>query len=485
LLTAGGNLVMSPFVIHGLGVQRYGLYVLAGTITAFISGFNGGLASTAGRYFPVYAGADDKVSTTKMLTTMMAMVLVLGAVLTLADWFVSPLIVGSLSMSKSLRPSALFLFRTLGILITFSLSHQLVQAVANSRQRFDRTTQAGLLCYVLWVVGIVWVVRHHDGLKGIAVIYVAQQLLATAVIAPVSVRYLSWRGVRWLERDRLKEMLSFSAKLQVTSWAALVNSQVDAIAIGTVLSVRTFGFYNTGTSLAGQLTSVPNNALWPGGVHLGNSLGRDGPEKTFNLFMRMQRMWVVAIAGWTAVGMGASYFGVIAWLGPRFHLGGVVAVVTLLGALPFWSVALLLAYINVMRQAGIEMRFGLAMMLLNLLFTVPLALAGAVPVAAGLGATQLLGALYLERMVRRRMGVKVPSFIRQLPLARAALAGLVTMLLELVMKPYIDVGAIGLLECVPPALVGLGVFGALMFGPARFARTIGWVVRNRRLPDFV
>lgn len=35
LVTVGGNLLLTPFIIHGLGVERYGLFVLAATMTAF------------------------------------------------------------------------------------------------------------------------------------------------------------------------------------------------------------------------------------------------------------------------------------------------------------------------------------------------------------------------------------------------------------------------------------------------------------------
>jgi len=195
ILTAGGNLVLTPFVIHGLGIQRYGMFVLASTITTFLGSLNGGLGSVASRYFPIYAGADDRVSTTRLLMTLLVFVTLFGCAAGIVDWFVSPLIVRALSMSPALRPESLFYFRTLGVLITFGFAHQVVASVIVARQRFDRVIQAGLACYAIWVLGLVWAVHYHKGLRGVAVVFMVQQAATVIIIAPTALRYLSREGV--------------------------------------------------------------------------------------------------------------------------------------------------------------------------------------------------------------------------------------------------------------------------------------------------
>ena len=67
------------------------------------------------------------------------------------------------------------------------------------------------------------------------------------------------------------------------------------------------------------------------------------------------------------------------------------------------------------------------------------------------GAAQALSAVYLLRLARRRIRPDIPNFFRQMPVLRALLAALVTVVLELVVHPYVRTGPIGLLECVPAA----------------------------------
>jgi len=482
LLTAGGNLVLTPFVIHGLGIQRYGLFVLTGTITAFLGSLNGGLGGAAARYFPVYAGADDRTATTRLLVTFLMVVLGVGFVLSIVDWFVSPYIVRALSMTPSLRPESLFLFRTMGAVFTLSFAHQLIQSVILARQRFDRAIQAGFLCWCLWVVGLVIVVKDNLGLRGIAVVFLVQQFATTVVIWPTAVKYLARDGLHLLPWVEFKEVFSFSAKIQVTGLAALVNQQIDTLLVGSALSVRTVGIYNAGNSFSGQLSGVMSNVLSPAAVHLGNTYGREGPEATFRRFNRMQRAWVQAVTGWTAVGAAAAYFGVTAWLGPQFKLGAWVAVICAGGAMAGLGVALMTVYVAIIRQAGIEMRYGLVQMVVNLVLTIPMVAFGAIAVAAAAAAAQVVGALYLVAAVKRRVRADAPNFLRQMPIARGLVAAGVTLLLEFVVKPHVRVGPIGLLECVPPALVGLAVYAVLVAGARRCLAFAGAAFRERRIP---
>ncbi len=466
-VTAAGNLVLTPFVIHGLGIQVYGLFVLAGNITAFLTAVNGGLGATANRYFPVYAGADDRVATTRLMCTMLVLALAIGSVVGAIDWFISPLIVDALPMTASLRSGAVFFFRTMGILITFGLGHQVVAAVITARQRFDRIIQASIACYAIWVLGLVWVVRGHEGLTGMALVFVAQQVSNLLFIVPLTLSYLTRRGIGLLSWKETRHIFSFSSKMQVAGLANLINVQLDTMIVGTALSVRTVGIYNSGNSFAGQLYSVAGNVIGPASVQLGNTYGEGGPERAFQQFRRMQHYWVIAVTGWTAVGMGAAYFGIVAWLGPQFHLGGWVAVASVGGGMFPLAAVMQNIYIMTMRRAELEMRYGMVSLLLNVVFIAPLAFLGALAVAIGAAAAQAASVFYLWRLARRRIRADIPNFFRQMPLFRATLAALVTVVLELLVRPYVRTGPIGLLECVPAAAVGLALYVAIVVGPRR------------------
>jgi O-antigen/teichoic acid export membrane protein len=472
IIMSAGNILLTPFVIHNMGVQRYGLLIIVISLIGFLGTFNGGLVGTANRYFPIYAGADDKVATTRLLVTLLGVVAGLGAVACVIDWFVSPVVVGVLSMSPSLRPETVFLFRTIAVLFTVGFAHMLVQAVIIARQRFDRAVQAGLACYAIWVGGLILVVRTHGGLRGVALIFIVQQAATVAFIAPTSLRYLTRTGFSLLSWEELKPLLAFSGKLQVAGIANMVNSELDTLVIGSALSVRTVGVYNVGANFSQALTLIATNALGPAGVRIGNIYGREGPERAFKEYADMQRIWVVAVTGWSAVGMAAAYFGTTAWLGPGFQLASWVAVAAICASMPWLLMGMVNIYLTLMRRAGLEMRCGLVAMGLNIALAIPASLFGAVAVVAATGLAQLLSAAYLFRLARRQLRSDIPSVIREIPVLRALAAAAVTVALELLLRPHVHVGTLGLLECVPPAIIGLLVFTVLVVGPTRLVRLV-------------
>ncbi len=129
-------------------------------------------------------------------------------------------------------------------------------------------------------------------------------------------------------------------------------------------------------------------------------------------------------------------------------------------------------YLTLMRRAGLEMRCGLVAMGLNIALAIPASLFGAVAVVAATGLAQLLSAAYLFRLARRQLRSDIPSVIREIPVLRALAAAAVTVALELLLRPHVHVGTLGLLECVPPAIIGLLVFTVLVVGPTRLVKLV-------------
>ncbi len=472
LIGVAGNLVLTPFIIHGLGIERYGIFVLVVTVTGMLNSFDGGVIGAASRYFSIYAGTDDRRSTTELLVTFCVLLTGLGLLMSTAAWFLSPVVVGFLNMSDIWRPQAIFLFRALGILVTTLFIHTLFQMVLSARQRYAWSTAVGQVVYGAYVVGFVIVIETGSGLRGVAFIFVGQQVLASALIIPVAMQYLDRQGVRLIPWAKLRSILSFSGKLQVGGIAMLVITEVDSLVIGGALSVRALGIYSPGANFSGQLSSVVSNGLGPAGVHLGNVYGRDGEEGAFREFRRLQRMWVVAVTGWTVVAMASAYFGIIAWLGPRFSLSGWICIVLLAGSSISLVTSLIGMYAEAVGKAGALARYGVLSMVVNIVLTVPMVLLGSLGVVAATAIGQFVSAVYLLHDVRRSVRHDLPSPLRHVPLLRGLVAAALTLGLEVAIRPYLPVGPVGLLGAGVPALLGLATFAVLMLGPRQAVRMV-------------
>jgi O-antigen/teichoic acid export membrane protein len=218
---------------------------------------------------------------------------------------------------------------------------------------------------------------------------------------------------------------------------------------------------------------VASNALGPAGVHLGNTYGREGEEGTFREYRRLQKMWVIAVTGWTMVAMAAAYFGITAWLGPKFSLAGWICIVLTAGASVALVTGIIGTYVGAVGKAGALARYGIVSMVVNVALTVPMVLLGSLGVVTATAIGQVVAAVYMLHDVRRSVRRDLPNPLRNVPILRGLVAAAITLGLEIAIHPYVPIGAIGLLATGIPAVVGLGTFGMLVLGPRRTIRIVG------------
>jgi O-antigen/teichoic acid export membrane protein len=460
----GINIVLTPYLIHGFGIERWGLLALVTSISVFLGPLGGGLGGTMGRYFALYAGRDDRVKTTETLVTMIGFLVVLAGVVTLVSWWAAPALMGAFGVHGSLRPEGIFLFRTLGILIGAGFLHNLFNAVINARQRYAFTNTLTLVTFSAGAVGLVLCVKTGAGLRGVALVAVGQQVIASAATVPLAFKYLTREGFRFLPMAEIKEIARYSSSIQLMGIIGLVNNEVGSLLVGGLFRLRAMAFYNAGSTLALQVRNVTYNFLGPLGTHLTHTFARDGHEGTARPFERFQRAWVIITTGVSIVGLGASYFAVVEWLGPQFRLGGEVAALAMAGDMVNLWTGVLTQYLAAVGRPDIEARYAAIAMLLNVAATVALVVFGPLGVAGGAAFADIVASLYLLRIVRKRYRTQTTNFLNDVPVLPAIISLVVTVGLEKVAQPYAPQGALGLLFSGLPAFVGLLVYGFAVLG---------------------
>lgn len=471
--------VVTPYLIHGFGVAGWGLLALVNSIRVFFGPFGGGLGGTMGRYFALYAGRDDRVKTTQALVTIGAFLTVLGGVVTAVSWWLAPPLMGVFGVRGALWPEGVFLLRTVGILVAVSFIHNLFNAVVNARQRYAFTNTLTVVTFAAGSLGSVLCVMTGAGLKGIGIVYVGQQVIASAATVPKAMRYMSRRGLSLLPKAEIKEILHFSGSMQLMGVIALVNNEVGSLLVGGFFHLRAMAFYNAGSTVSSGVRNVTYNLMGPFGTHMTHTFARDGHEGTVVTFERLQRAWVIATTGISAVGIGASYFAVVEWLGPQFRLGGEVAAVALGGDLVNLWTGVLTQYLAAVGRPDIEARYATMAMVVNVAATAALVFWGPVGIAAGGALSDILASLFLLRVVRKRYSAKVASFLRDVPVLPAFIGFAVTLALEVVAQRYAPTGALGLLYSGIPAVLGMVAYAFAALGSRS-----GAVIRALAHPPF-
>ena len=473
------TVVMTPYLIHHLGVDRWGLIALVSTLQTIIGTFDGGLLGTLNRYYAIYAGADDRSSTTRTLTTVLAFVVGAGAAVSLLGWFLAPAVVDLFAMPKALRPETSFYMRTVLALLVLGFARSAVAGVIVARQRYALNSFLSVSMYAVWVAGLIVTVREGWGLRGVAVTSVVQLVLSTLIVVPSALRYLDRRSVRFLPRAELRQFFSYSAKVQVGGLSRLANAEFDNVVIGTLLSVHTVALYNAGTGFATQVNGILGNALTPAATFMARTYGAEGEQKAWSTYLRLQRVWSVVCSGFFAAALGASYYAVVDWLGPGFRMGGVIAMIVVAGQSVLTMAMMLGFYCIILGWADLEVRFGIINVAVNVALTAALIWIGVLGVVIATVMAWVVSSWWLLRAARRRTSPTAPHFIDGPSLPASVVTAVAVFAMEYVLQPVVPEGPLGLIAAAGPALIGLAIFVVMRFGPSYVLKLLRGVLGAR------
>jgi O-antigen/teichoic acid export membrane protein len=249
------TIVMTPLILHYIGIAAYGVYALA---VAFISilgllEFGAGLALM--KYMPEHIARRENAAAVEFMRAGVALYGLLGLIGALASTLVGLLFTQSLfDISTELASSARLAFVLGGAAFALTVLRNVFGSVLGSLQRFDiltmisfaATTVASAVTVVLLVLGL--------GLTGVMIGVVLRPALGLVLLARAS--YARMPELRfwpkWNAR-MLRSLLSFSAYIFVGNVSGGSLFQFDKFFLGAISGVALVTFYVVPGALAQRL----------------------------------------------------------------------------------------------------------------------------------------------------------------------------------------------------------------------------------------
>ena len=463
------SILLTPFLIRGFGVDRYGVLILTQTVLIFFTSFDGGVAASATRFFAIHVSRGDRFAATRLTCTLLLLVAGLGVALLTVLFFAGPSVLQFFNIPAALRSEGEYLIRLAAFTIVIAQLRSVLAALMMAHQRYAWQSITSMLSYSIYPVGYVLTIEYNWGLRGAAWVILIQSLLSLALVTGPALRLIELRRLRILPWPEMREFLAYAFPVQASKLIAIINNTGDTFVVGRLLSVSAVAIYGPGASFASQLRSIPSNALGPMAVSMSHAAGSGNHDALLDLFTRLQRKWTQAITAWCSVAIAAAYFGVAAWLGPGFETSGQVAGLLMIAhAVNLWTGPMTIL-LNAAGRPAIELRYTVVAVVLNLALTVPLVIwfgiLGTV-VATSLGA--IVGSLYLVVIVRKHYDARVRSFIREIPVVPALATIVAVVIVEFLFHPIVPEGALGLVVCGLVSAPGFAVYGVLLMGPGAF-----------------
>ena len=319
-ITFGTWFLLTPFILDRLGAVSYGLWILVGSVVAYGSLLDLGVAGAVIKYIAEHHAKGEIAGGRSLVATALCLYSLLGLtvmVLIAAIALVFPYL---FNVPPEERATATWLVLIMGFGIGISIPCVTPIAVLKGLQRFDLSGLISVTGTLLSAAGIVVVLLLGGGVLAIATvgIFVTLVMQAPSIwlinrIAP-ELRF-GWRGA---SRRQVRTVLSFSSPLFVMDVAGRLQTKTDEVVIGAFLPVS----FVTPYSLARRLSEVAQvltdqfiKVLLPlaSGLHAENDRVRlrsvyiTGTRLTLAFFLPVGCTLVILARPILTVWLGAAY----------------------------------------------------------------------------------------------------------------------------------------------------------------------------------
>ena len=244
------GILLSPYILHRLGDEAFGIWVLIFSITGYYGLFDLGIRSSIVRYVAKYSATGDHEELNRLINTATfgyAIIGILALMVTISGAIYLTLV---FRISASFLSTARLLFLMVGTALSLGFPLGVFGGILQGLQRFYLVNLTSTVSTLVRCLLIVITLRHGGGLLSVALVTVSLPVIAALVNATHALRLLPLRfGSKYVNRVSLRRIANYSGSTFVIMLSWKLRFKTDAIVIGTLLSSAAITYFTVGSRL--------------------------------------------------------------------------------------------------------------------------------------------------------------------------------------------------------------------------------------------
>ncbi len=244
------GIFLSPYLIHSLTKETYGLWVLIGSVVGYFGFTDFGVRIATGRLIAYYRARQDAAKVNHTINTSLALLTASGLVVTLLTFLLSPYFGRLFHIGPNVLhiPAAVFLC---GFAVAVGLPLTVFEGCLAGYERYDLINIVEIVMIIARVGLTVWMIQLGYGILALAAINFAltvtgggvKFLLCHRVFEPLHV------AVEHIDRATIRETYATSIWFLILAVSVRISFFTDNIVIGYFRSTGEVAVY----SVAGRL----------------------------------------------------------------------------------------------------------------------------------------------------------------------------------------------------------------------------------------
>jgi O-antigen/teichoic acid export membrane protein len=405
-----------PLILHRLGEDATGIWVLIFSITGYYGLFDLGIRSSVIRYVSKAKANNDLETATRLINTSLFSYTCIGALTFLITVVVS-LYVDKFHIRQEFQYTARWLLLMVGGAVSLGFPLGVSGGVLEGLQRFDLQNLTSVATTVIRALLIVLALGRGYGLLMVAFITVAMPLLSSIVRSVIAARMLPVPlGFGYVDRATFREMASYGGTTLIVIIAARLRFRSDSIIIGAVLSTAAITYFNIGARMvdyAGEVVENLAQVFMPMSSH---SDAQGNLDRLRRIFVGGNRFCAFTIFPISAILIVLGKSVIEAWVGTKYVDKSypvllILLVSTTLILAQAASPRVLFGMSKHQTWAMVALTEGIVNVVLSVLLVRPYGIVGdAIGTAAPLAATALF---FLPWHLCRQLHIRMAVYLRE------------------------------------------------------------------------
>jgi O-antigen/teichoic acid export membrane protein len=258
--------VMTPLILHRIGVAGYGTWAVFLAINGLTSMADLGLVGTLSKFVAEYHARRNFPALSRLLGSGLTLFLLLDVIIGGVLWCATPLLARRLFHGTTMSSAELIvLFRCFLIVIATNILTQLFASVTSGLQRLDLTNLIGAANVVCSALFAGLLLLRGWGLRGLVYGYIASGILTVGIYLIVVRRLLPQVALNPLlfDRSEVRKMFGYSLRLYITQAAVVVHNQVEKVFLAVLTGVGPVGWYDIASDIALKIRGAIGFILSP------------------------------------------------------------------------------------------------------------------------------------------------------------------------------------------------------------------------------
>jgi O-antigen/teichoic acid export membrane protein len=327
-------LLVTPILVHHLGVERYGIWALVGSIALYLELLEFGFGTATVKYVAEFAGAGNLNGVRGTIATSFWVLAVPGFVALLLGGALAAVFPAIFNLSPSLVDAARILLLLVITDLALSIPSDTFGGTLIGLQRYDLLNASIVGTSVAQAIAWTIILASGGGLVALGVATLALGLAGQASRYLIARRHVPRLSIapRLIDRTIVRSLASLSGWYAMIDLAVIVVQRIDVIIVGLVVNVPAAGVYAVGQKLAfavEQVIAPVTKGFLP---HASELASRDDESQLRNAIVTGTRIsFAVAAPLCLALGFLAGPL-VHAWVGAGFDDARLVVVYLVVAA---------------------------------------------------------------------------------------------------------------------------------------------------------